>query len=69
MKYDFIRAEQSGHKPSTMQLQPWKSEQAKNRSGGGRWVCDNCCQYQRGSKQDHKRLCPGFQPLVRTSAK
>lgn len=54
-------------KPSPA-LEPWKPEKAKNRSHSGRWLCDNCCRYQHGSKQDHKRLCQGF-TLLRTSAK
>jgi hypothetical protein len=49
---------------SNFVLEPWKPEKAKNRSGGGRWVCDNCCQYQRGSKLDHKRLCLGFKKRI-----
>jgi hypothetical protein len=54
--------------PYILAFKPWKPKEAHAKSNGGRWLCMECCCYQRGSKVKHKGLCPGS-TVVRTRAK
>lgn len=56
-RHEEFRPYASGHAPTKMHLEPWKPRNTQGKSKGGRWLCMECCRYQRGSKAKHKELC------------
>jgi hypothetical protein len=55
----FVAIKRYGN-PNGIQRPYLRPERAKGKSKGGRWLCERCLQYRRGSKHEHARVCaPG----------
>lgn len=55
----FVAIQRYGN-PHGIELKPFRPGKAKGKSKGGRWLCERCLQYRRGSKHEHHRVCaPG----------
>ena len=42
-----------------MKMPEGMQKRASRLSRGGRWLCEACLSYQRGSKDAHKKVCTG----------